>query len=344
MVNQERKIISFAIPCFNSAAYMDRCIDGLISLGSDVEVIIVNDGSSDDTGRLADQYAAQYPDIVRAVHQENGGHGEAVNTGLKNASGIYFKVVDSDDWIDSDAIVDVLDTLKKLIDDNTNLDLMICNYIYEKVHEGTRNVINYYNVFPRGQIFGWDDMKRFPPWKFLLMHSLIYRTELLRDSGLQLPKHTFYVDNIFAFQPLPRVRTIYYLDVDLYHYYIGRQDQSVNESVMVKRIDQQLRVTRIMLECHSLPGDIPSKKLSSYMTSYLAIMLTICTVFLRLSGTKEDLVKEKELFKYLTNCDHRLYRHPSTRFFRIVGALPRRSSNRITVSLYKIARRVYKFN
>lgn len=343
-MEQKSKLITFAIPCYNSAAYMDRCIDILVELGSDVEVIIVNDGSSDDTAKIADQYAAQYPDIVRAVHQENGGHGQAVNTGLKNASGIYFKVVDSDDWLDSDAIIVVLDTLKNLINRNTAPDLMICNYIYEKVHEGTRNVINYYNIFPRDQIFSWDDMKRFPPWKFLLMHSLIYRTELLRHCGLQLPKHTFYVDNIYAYQPLPYVRTIYYLDVDLYHYYIGRQDQSVNESVMVKRIDQQLRVTRIMLECHSIPGDIPSKKLSSYMLSYLAIMLTICTVFLRLSGTKEDLTKEKELFKYLTNCDNRLYRHPSTRFFRIVGALPRKSSNRITVSLYKIARRVYKFN
>ncbi|UWG96323.1 glycosyltransferase [Dehalobacter sp. DCM] len=344
MMKQQKKLITFAIPCYNSAAYMDRCIDGLVTLGNDVEVIIVNDGSSDDTAKIADRYAAQYPDIVRAVHQENGGHGESVNSGLKNATGTYFKVVDSDDWIDSQAIIDVLDTLKDLISQNVALDLMICNYIYEKVHEGTRNVINYNNIFPSNEIFGWDNMKRFPPWKFLLMHSLIYRTELLRECGLQLPKHTFYVDNIFAYQPLPYVQTIYYLDVDLYHYYIGRQDQSVNESVMIKRIDQQLRVTRIMLECHTLPGTIPSRKLASYMYSYLAIMLTICTVFLRLSGTKEDLAKEKALFKYVSNCNNNLFRHPSTRFFRLVGALPRRSSNRITVSLYKIARRVYKFN
>lgn len=289
------KIITFTVPCYNSAAYMERCIDSLIPCGNDVEVIIVNDGSTDDTGKIADNYATQYPDIVRVIHQENGGHGEAVNTGLKNASALYFKVVDSDDWLDGPGIIEVLQTLKTLVGGNSAPDMMVCNYIYEKLMEGTRHVINYSHVFPSNQMFGWDDMRRFPPWKYLLMHSLIYKTQLLHECGLKLPKHTFYVDNIFVYQPLPFVKTIYYLDVDLYHYFIGREDQSVNESVMVKRIEQQLLVTRIMIRCHSLPGSISSKKLSSYMLSYLAMMMIICTVFLRIAGTKEANQKEKEL-------------------------------------------------
>lgn len=323
---------------------MERCIDALLPCGNDAEVIIVNDGSTDDTGKIADQYAAQYPDIVRVIHQENGGHGEAVNTGLKNAAGLYFKVVDSDDWIDGPGIIEVLQTLKTLVGNSSAPDMMVCNYVYEKLLEGTRHVINYSNVFPRKQIFGWDDMRRFPPWKYLLMHSLIYRTQLLHECGLKLPKHTFYVDNIYAYQPLPFVKTIYYLDVDLYHYFIGREDQSVNESVMLKRIDQQLLITRIMIGCHRLPGSISSKKLSSYMLSYLAIMMTICTVFLRISGTKEDNKKEKELWAFLIHCDNGLYQHAISRFLRMVAILPGNSGNKITVGLYNIARKVYKFN
>jgi len=323
---------------------MERCIDTILPCGNDVEVIIINDGSTDDTGKIADKYASQYPDIVRVIHQENGGHGEAVNTGIKNASGLYFKVVDSDDWINGQGIIEVLQTIKTLVGDNTAPDMVVCNYIYEKLQEGTRHVINYNNVFPRNQIFGWDDMRRFPPWKYLLMHSLIYRTQLLHESGLKLPKHTFYVDNIFAYQPLPSVKTIYYLDVDLYHYFIGREDQSVNESVMIKRIDQQLLVTRIMIGCHRLPGNISSKKLSNYMLSHLAMMMTICTVFLRISGTKENLNKEKELWAFLTSCDNDLYRHARSRFLRMIASLPGSSGNKITVRLYNIARKVYKFN
>ena len=87
------KILSFGVPCYNSEAYMKKCIDSLLVGGEDVEIIIVDDGSKDGTAAIADEYAAAYPEIIKVVYQENGGHGEAVNTGLKNASGLYYKVV-----------------------------------------------------------------------------------------------------------------------------------------------------------------------------------------------------------------------------------------------------------
>lgn len=83
---------------------MRKCIDSLLVGGEDVEIIIVDDGSKDGTAAIADEYAAAYPDIIKAVHQENGGHGEAVNTGLRNAGGLYYKVVDSDDWLDEESL------------------------------------------------------------------------------------------------------------------------------------------------------------------------------------------------------------------------------------------------
>ena len=110
------------------------------------------------------------------------------------------------------------------------------------------------------------------------MHSTIYRTKLLKDCGMKLPKHTFYVDNIFVYQPLPFVKTLYYMDVNLYRYFIGRSDQSVNEKVMISRIDQQPKVTRIMIESHDLT-QIKSKKLRNYMIKYLSMMMVICSVF-----------------------------------------------------------------
>ena len=89
------KIITFAVPCYNSAAYMDHCVETLLAAGEDIEIILVDDGSTkDDTPAICDRYAQQYPDIVRAIHQENGGHGEGVNQGLRHAQGLYYKVVD----------------------------------------------------------------------------------------------------------------------------------------------------------------------------------------------------------------------------------------------------------
>ena len=206
------KLITFAVPCYNSAAYMEHCVDTLLQGGDDIEIILVDDGSTkDETPAICDRYQEQYPDIVRAIHQENGGHGEGVNQGIRNARGIYYKVVDSDDWVDVPSLHKALDKLRQFVRDDRLVDMMVCNYVYEHVEDNTQRVMDYRNVFPRNKVFGWDQIGRFRPSQYLLMHSVIYRTQLLRDCDLELPKHTFYVDNIFVYQPLPYVKNIYYL-------------------------------------------------------------------------------------------------------------------------------------
>ena len=233
-----QKLITFAVPCYNSAAYMRHCIETLLSAGEQAEIILVDDGSTkDDTPAICDEYAAKYPTIVKAIHQENGGHGEGVNQGIRNATGLYYKVVDSDDWLDEAALRTVLAKLNTLTARGTAPDLMICNYVYEHVEDNTSHTVRYTNVFPQNRLFNWTHVGHFRPDQNLLMHSVMYRTQVLRDCGMVLPKHTFYVDNIFVYQPLPFVKSMYYMDLDLYRYFIGRADQSVNESVMVKRVD-----------------------------------------------------------------------------------------------------------
>ena len=206
------KLLTFAVPCYNSQAYMEHCVETLLEGGDDVEIILVDDGSKDDTGAIADRYAAQYPDIVRVVHQENGGHGEGVNQGLRRAQGLYYKVVDSDDWADVDALRKVIAKLREFSQMEHPVDMLVCNYVYEHVEDQTQKVMRYTNVFPQNRVFTWDEIGRFRPSQYLLMHSVFYRTQLLRGCGLELPKHTFYVDNIFVYQPLPFVKTLYYMD------------------------------------------------------------------------------------------------------------------------------------
>lgn len=217
------KLLSIAVPCYNSEGYMRNCIESLLPGGDEVEIIIVDDGSTKDrTAEIADEYAAKYPGIVKAVHQENGGHGQAVNTGLKHATGLYFKVVDSDDWLDKENYPKVLDKLAELVREGQNVDMMLCNYIYDKQGAKHKKAIRYANVFPQDQVFTWKDAKHFHLGQYILMHSVIYRTQMLKNCGLELPQHTFYVDNIFVYYPLPYVKNLYYMDLDLYHYFIGR--------------------------------------------------------------------------------------------------------------------------
>lgn len=338
------KIITFTVPCFNSAAYLDHCVETLLPGGEDVEILLVDDGSTDDTPKIVDEYAAKYPNIIKAIHQENGGHGEAVNTGIKNASGVYFKVVDSDDWLDVPGMLKVLSTLKKFHNDEQKLDLMICNYVYEHTQDNTSHIVKYKNVFPTDSRFGWEDTGKFKMSQYILMHSVIYRTSLLHECGLVLPKHTFYVDNLFVYQPLPYVKTLYYMDIDLYRYFIGRSDQSVNEQVMIKRIDQQIRVNKLMIDFYSKLSKPVSKHLSRYMKNYLSVMMTISSILLIVSGSDENMQKKAELWSYLKSEDEKLYLNMKRRTLGLVYYIKSRAGRKTAKFIYRLASRIYKFN
>ena len=243
------KLLSIAIPCYNSEAYMGKCIESLLVGGEEVEIIVVNDGSKDRTAQIAQEYVEKYPTIVKAVNKENGGHGSAVNAGLDNATGLFFKVVDSDDWVDADAYRKILDKLSELAGNRPVLDMMISNFVYEKEGVKHKKVMKYSShTLPKDRLFTWKEVGHFFKGQYILMHSVIFRTKMLKECGIRLPEHTFYVDNLFVFEPLPYVNNMYYLDVDFYRYFIGREDQSVNEKVMISRIDQQIRVNKRMMD------------------------------------------------------------------------------------------------
>ncbi len=337
------KYISFAIPCYNSEEYMAHAVESILIGGEDVEILIINDGSKDGTLRIAREFEEKYPTIVRVIDKENGGHGDAVNAGLKNATGKYFKVVDSDDWVDEHSLLKILELLRGWNEHDMEVDMLISNYVYEKVGAQHKKVIHYRDVLPENEIFSWKDAGHFGIAQYILMHSVIYRTELLKLNQLELPKHTFYVDNIYVYYPLPFVKKMYYLDVNFYRYYIGREDQSVNEKVMISRLDQQIFVTKTMIDMYQMK-QISNKRLRNYMTNYLAIMMTISSILCIRSKKEENLEKKKELWKYLKVRQRGVYwkiRHS------ILGQtinLPGKSGRKISSFAYVVARRFIGFN
>ena len=336
------KLLTVAIPCYNSQDYMRHCIESILPGGEDVEILIVDDGSTDNTAAIADEYARKYPTIVRAIHQENGGHGEAVNAGIRNATGLYFKVVDSDDWVDEEAYLKILDKLREIAGGSVTLDMLLANYVYEKVGVTHKKVMRQLG-FPKDQVFTWSDVRHFYKGHYILMHSVIYRTKLLRECGLELPKHTFYVDNIYVYKPLPFVRTIYYMDVDFYRYFIGREDQSVNEKVMIGRIDQQIRVNKIMLDEVDL-NKVTNHKCRKCMINYLEIITVVTTAMLLRSGTEENLQKKRELWKYIKDKDIVLFHRLRNGIMGQTMNLPGKGGRKISVAAYRLSQKVVGFN
>lgn len=338
-----RKILSIAVPCYNSENYMKRCIDSLLVGGKDIEIIIVNDGSKDNTANIADSYAENYPDIVKVVHQENGGHGEAVNTGLANATGYFFKVVDSDDRVGREAFFKLLDIMRNAIKEKRRLDMLISNYVYDKQGEKRKKVMQYRHVLPTNEFFTWNDVKRFKQHQNILMHSVIYRTSLLKECGLKLPAHTFYVDSIFVFQPLPFVKVMYYADVNFYWYFIGREDQSVQENIMIGRYDQQVKVNKIMIDTYD-DSIIKHKRCKQYMRNYLQMVTAVSTVLALISKDPEKIAKKDELWEYMKDTKPELYRKVRRSVISVGTNLPGRGGNKIATTGYKVCRKIFKFN
>jgi glycosyltransferase involved in cell wall biosynthesis len=327
---------------------MDHCIQSILDGAdgaSDVEIVIVDDGSQkDNTAEKADEWQAKYPTTIKAVHQENGGHGKAVLTGLANATGTFYKVVDSDDWLDSDALAELLNKIRETEAAHAGVDLFIANYVYEHTADNTRTVVGYGHVLPEGRVFGWGEIGHFHMTQNLLMHALCYRTSVLREEGVPLPAHTFYVDNIYAWVPLPRCQRLYYLNEDLYRYFIGREDQSVNEKVMAGRIDMQRRITRIMMESYHLYKDIKIPQLRSYMVNYFVLMMTICSVFSRLSEQPDAMDELAKLWQDLHDYDRRMWRRCRLGLLGLGSNLPTELGKRTTIALYHLAHQLVKFN
>ena len=335
------KLLTVTVPCYNSQDYMRHCIESLLPGGERVEILIIDDGSKDDTGRIADEYAEKYPTIVRVIHQENGGHGEGINQGLRHAAGTYFKVVDSDDWLSDDfpAFLDLLEQCEA----RGGVDLAVTNYYY--VHSdgiGDRS-INYASVLPEGRVFTWADTRPFRIHQMLTIHSCTFRTENMRKWGCELPKHTFYEDNLMVYLTLPHTRRMVYMNADLYRYAIGRPDQSVQRTVMMKRYHHQILVTeRCFTSCHL--DDIQEPRLKRYMRHELFVMFGIAILFTRLNRTVESDAALERMWETCMAFDPKWGGYFRNRSPLRFICLPGRFGQNVSGLVYKLANKVVRFN
>lgn len=339
------KTLTFVVPAYNMQGYLKRCTSTLLSSRrlDDIEVLIVDDGSTDDTLQVARELEAQYPGIVRAIHQENKGHGGAVNTGIANATGLYIKVVDADDWIGTEALERVLVTLREQHHLEEPLDMVVTDYVYDKVGKRHKHVVDFKNVMAANERIGWNDLGRFGIAQYIIMHALIFRTDVVRASGMVLPEHTFYVDFIYSYVPFPWVHSIMYIDAPLYHYFIGREGQSVQTDVMIRRVDQLCHVNECMLRATPEPDSVPLG-LYRYMIHFLSIETSITSVFLILSKKRENYARQKELWDRIDRYSARVGRDARRQIPALAINMPG-PQGRFCVRIgYRVADQIVGFN
>lgn len=340
-------LIAFVVPCFNSAAYMRTALNSILEgAGNDfhdrIEILVVNDGSTDSTAQIAQEYVDAHPGVVQLISQDNGGHGAAVMAGVHAATAVYVKVLDSDDRLQPSALKELLGTTARFPADALP-DILITDYVYDNAELHHQRRIDYRGFVSPRRTLDWDHVRRPRTGCYFLMHALTYKRAVLIESGLQLPRHTFYVDNIYASVPLRHTRTLFYLPVPLYMYFIGREDQSVNEKVMIKRVDQQLRVNRIMIN-ELRVDDVASPGLTRYLLHYLTIITSVSLTFCTLAGTEEARRKGRHLLAYLRENNPRGYRAYRRSPMSLALSVRGPGSHRFIRTTYRVVRKRFGFN
>lgn len=261
------KILTVLIPMYNTEKYIKRCLDSLLvtEVFDDIEIIIVNDGGKDKSLKIAQLYEKEFPQAVKLIDKENGGHGSTINVGINNATGKYFRVLDSDDWFNT---IDFIKFVKRL--GKESADLVVTDYCKEHNYNSKSEYFEYKNLKDGYQYkFDETDLKILNG-EYFVMATSTYKTEILRKSGLKLLENTFYVDMQYNVVPITAVQTFVYYHLDIYRYFIGRKEQSMNMDNFVRNQNDHKKMIKWLIEYYtSISG-----KLSPNKREYIEMILT----------------------------------------------------------------------
>lgn len=222
------KLLTITVPSYHTEKYIDECLPTLLDprINDVVEIIMVNDGSTDGTLGKLKAYELQFPETIRVIDKENGGHGSTINVGLANASGKYFRVIDGDDWVNTEALVSYVEQLKTI-----DSDVVITPYEEHLFPDRQIKVIDY--PFESGKVYAYDEVFNLTH-HIPMMHAITYRTKLLRDNGITISEKSFYVDMEYVVFPMAFIQTLAYVSEKVYCYRLGTAEQSVNPKNYVK--------------------------------------------------------------------------------------------------------------
>ena len=249
---RHQKILTISIAAYNSEKYLVKCLDSLTKCKTidKLEVFVINDGSTDSTQMIAEQYQMNYPGSITVVNKENGGHGSTINCSINLATGKYFKIVDADDWVDADGMDRVVAYLEK-----TSADLVMNSLTYVNVKgEITqhRPCIKPGSGLEYGKEYAFESVQNAVNYK---THMIIFRTDVVKQIHKPISEHCYYVDKEYILYPLRHVHTVVFLDYPIYRYLYGTPDQSVNAQNTIRRRNEHLHVTDNMIQFYYLCRD-----------------------------------------------------------------------------------------
>lgn len=250
------KLLTIVVPAYNVEKYIKNCLDSFIDLSvlRSLEILIVDDGSTDSTASLAHTYEQKYPYSFKVLSKENGGHGSTINYAIPRATGKYFKVVDGDDWLDKSILPQFVQLLKHTHSDVISNDFNLVDDRTKKVTKRRKAVSNSYHY---NREWGFAEAVMDP---LITIHSMTIRTDVLQKNDIRVDEHCFYEDQEYILYPIPYCTSITFSPLPLYQYRLGRSGQSVDIKMMIKRHDQHLKVLDALFEYNNVHGNLQTYK------------------------------------------------------------------------------------
>ena len=312
------KVLTIVIPTYNVEKYLSRCLDSLLfdeRIMDDLEIIIVNDGSKDGSLEIAKKHEKKFK-CIKVIDKENGGHGSTINAGLKIATGKYFRVIDSDDWVNIDEFNRYVKDLKKL-----DVDLVLTNFAREYVYNSKQIVYEYPKELKYNQIYNLVDFD-FTILKddYFYMATSTIKTKILQDMKLHLDEKTFYVDMEYNIFPIKYINSLIYLDYDIYRYFIGRPEQSISQGGFVNHRKDHEKVLKKLIDYYENEDISQNKK--AYIKKILLLTLDSHYIIYCYSpidkNMRNEMKKEiRDFTKYLKNTSIDLYNSITNKYFFI---------------------------
>lgn len=302
-----KKVLTVLVPVYNTEKYIKRCLDSILleEILDDIEVITVSDGSKDSSVEIIKNYVKKYPNTLKLVEKENGGHGSTINKGIEIANGKYFRVLDSDDWVNP---IDFIKYVKRLKQED--VDLVVTDYSQEHIYNET-SITYTYKGLKDGTIYNFEKFNlENLNGEYFVMATSTYKLDILKKSNLHLIEKTFYVDMQYNIEPIMYVKTFTYYNLDIYKYYIGRKDQSVNTMSFVKNQDHHEKVMKYLIEYYTNNKTNYSKVKLNYIEMILIYMInTHYTIYISYDNNHKRAYKKiKEFDKYFKKTNFELYK------------------------------------
>ena len=300
------KILTVLVPVYNTEKYIKRCLDSVLQeeILDELEVLVVSDGSKDGAIDIVKEYQARFPNTVRLIEKENGGHGSTINKGIECASGKYFRVLDSDDWVNC---LDFINFVKRLR--NEDADIVVTNYAQEHIYDHSE-VNSVYDSLEENIVYNLDEFDlKLLHGEYFVMATSTYKLSILKQSRLHLLEKTFYVDMQYDVVPIKYVKTFSYYNLNIYRYYIGRKDQSVNMSSYVRNKLHHERVMKFLIDYYTDAREELSENKREYIEIILIYMLyTHYTIFVTYDTNRKEAYRQiKEFDAYFKNKNISLY-------------------------------------